>query len=156
MKKILKWVGIGFIAFMILGEFSSAILEVAPGDQVTDTQQQQQEKEEEKEPKAEVIDFEVVHDAFEKNELAAEEKYGGNRYILTVTCDGLETDGLFNMTGGATLTVYSVVDGVRVYFLAEFEKEQEEALKKIEVGETITFEGTCGSAGYWSDCEIVE
>ena len=36
-----------------------------------------------------------------------------------------------------------------------FEKEQEEALKQVVVGDTITFEGTCLSAGAWTDCEIV-
>jgi len=39
--------------------------------------------------------------------------------------------------------------------LAEFERDQEEALKNIKVGDEITFEGTCYSAGSWSDCELV-
>jgi hypothetical protein len=42
-----------------------------------------------------------------------------------------------------------------VVFLAEFERDQEEALKNIKVGDEITFEGTCYSAGSWSDCELV-
>ena len=42
-----------------------------------------------------------------------------------------------------------------VVFLAEFERDQEEALKNIKVGDEITFEGTCYSAGSWSDCELI-
>lgn len=38
---------------------------------------------------------------------------------------------------------------------AEFERGQEEALKAVNVGDTITFEGECLSAGTWVDCEIV-
>ena len=39
---------------------------------------------------------------------------------------------------------------------AEFEKEQEEALKTINVGDTITFEGECLSAGTWVECELLQ
>lgn len=45
------------------------------------------------------------------------------------------------------------VDGTIVFFTAEFEKEQEDALKKLSVGDTITFTGTC-YGGNFSDCEI--
>lgn len=59
------------------------------------------------------------------------------------------------MTGGATLTMQTQVGNTIVFFYAEFEKEQEEALKQVAVGDMITFEGTCLSAGSWIDCEIV-
>lgn len=67
----------------------------------------------------------------------------------------METDGLLNLTGGATLTMEIKIDNTIVFFYAEFEKEQEEALKKVNVGDTITFEGKCLSAGSWTDCEII-
>lgn len=156
MKKLLKWIGIGFLALAVLGGLSSAFVDSVPEEERAEYEQQHQEMMEEFEEKADPIDYGEVYNAYEKNELAAKDEYGGNRYILTATCDGLESGGLMNLTGGATLTVYSNVDGVNVYYLVEFGKKQEEALKSIEVGDEVTFEGTCNGSGHWYDCEIVE
>lgn len=101
------------------------------------------------------IPFADIYLDYKKNELAADDVYKGNRYRITATVSGIETDGLLNLTGGATLTMEIKVGDTIVFFYAEFEKEQEEALKRIVVGDTITFEGTCLSAGSWTDCEIV-
>lgn len=40
-----------------------------------------------------------------------------------------------------------------MFFTAEFEKEQEDGLKLISVGDTITFIGTCYGANF-TDCEL--
>ena len=37
----------------------------------------------------------------------------------------------------------------------KFDKEQEENLKTVKVGDTFTFEGKCLDAGNWSECELV-
>lgn len=68
----------------------------------------------------------------------------------------METDGLLNWSGGATLTMETRVGNTIVFFYAEFEKEQEEALKDVNVGDEITFEGECLSAGTWVECELIE
>ena len=99
--------------------------------------------------------FEETHQAYEDNELVADDLYKGRRYEVTATINGMETGGLMNMTGGATLTMEKKIGNTIVVFLAEFERDQEEALKNIKVGDEITFEGTCYSAGSWSDCELV-
>ena len=99
--------------------------------------------------------FEEIYQAYEDNELVADDLYKGRRYEVTATINGMETGGLMNMTGGATLTMEKKVGNTIVVFLAEFERDQEEALKNIKVGDEITFEGTCYSAGSWSDCELV-
>lgn len=99
--------------------------------------------------------FEEIYKAYKSNELVADDLYKGNRYRVTAIINGIETDGLLNLTGGATLTMQTQVGSTIVFFYAEFEKEQEEALKQVVVGDTITFEGTCLSAGAWTDCEIV-
>ena len=99
--------------------------------------------------------FEVIYKAYKSNELVADDLYKGNRYRVTAIINGIETGGLFNMTGGATLTMQTQVGNTIVFFYAEFEKEQEEALKQVAVGDMITFDGTCLSAGSWIDCEIV-
>lgn len=99
--------------------------------------------------------FEEIYKAYESNELVADDLYKGNRYRVTATINGIETGGLFNLTGGATLTMQTQVGTTIVFFYAEFGKDQESALKKVVVGDTITFDGTCLSAGSWIDCEIV-
>ena len=99
--------------------------------------------------------FEEIYKAYKENELVADDLYKGNRYKVTAEINGMTTDGLANLTGGAMLTLEKKVGKTTVFFYAEFEKEQEENLKTVKVGDTITFIGECGSAGYWSDCELV-
>ena len=99
--------------------------------------------------------FDEIYQAYKENELVADDLYRYNRYRVTAKINGMTNDGLFNLTGGATLTLETKVDNTIVFFYAEFEKEQEENLKTVKVGDTITFEGKCLNAGNWSECELV-
>ena len=99
--------------------------------------------------------FDEIYRAYKDNELVADDMYKHNRYQITAKIEGMTNDGLFNLTGGATLTLETKVDNTIVFFYAEFEKEQEENLKTVKVGDTITFEGKCHDAGNWSECELV-
>lgn len=99
--------------------------------------------------------FDEIYHAYKENELGADDLYQYNRYRVTAKINGMSNDGLFNLTGGATLTLETKVDNTIVFFYAEFEKEQEENLKTVKVGDTITFEGKCLDAGNWSECELV-
>ena len=98
---------------------------------------------------------EEMYKAYKYNELVADDLYKGRRYEVTATINGMETGGFMNMTGGATLTMEKKIGNTIVVFLAEFERDKEEDLKNIKVGDEITFEGTCYSAGSWSDCELI-
>lgn len=99
--------------------------------------------------------FDEIYRAYKDNELVADHLYQYNRYRVTAKINGMTNDGLFNLTGGATLTLEKRVGNTIVFFYAEFEKEQEENLKTVKVGDTITFEGKCLDAGNWSECELV-
>lgn len=99
--------------------------------------------------------FDEIYQAYKENELVADDLYQYNRYRVTAKINGMTNDGLFDLTGGATLTLETKVDNTIVFFYAEFEKEQEENLKTVKVGDTITFEGKCLDAGNWSECELV-
>lgn len=99
--------------------------------------------------------FDEIYYAYKENELVADDLYQYNRYRVTAKINGMTNDGLFILTGGATLTLETKVDNTIVFFYAEFEKEQEENLKTVKVGDTITFEGKCLDAGNWSECELV-
>lgn len=103
----------------------------------------------------ESVSFNEIYYAYKENELRADDVYQNNRYRITAKVNGMTTDGLFNLTGGATLTMEIQVDSITVFFYAEFERKQEEALKTINVGDTVTFEGKCLSAGTWVDCELI-
>ena len=99
--------------------------------------------------------FDEIYYAYKENELVADDLYQYNRYRVTAKINGMTNDGLFNMTGGAMLTLETKVDNTIVFFYAEFEKEQEEKLKSVKVGDTITFEGKCLDAGNWTECELI-
>ena len=99
--------------------------------------------------------FDEIYHAYKENELVADDLYQYNRYRVTAKINGMTNNGLFNLTGGATLTLEKRVGNTIVFFYAEFEKEQEENLKTVKVGDTITFEGKCLDAGNWSECELV-
>lgn len=101
------------------------------------------------------VGFDEIYRAYKENELRADDTYKNNRYRISAKVNGMSTGGLFNLTGGATLTMEKRVGNIRVFFYAEFEKEQEDNLKLINVGDTITFEGECLSAGSWVNCEII-
>ena len=100
------------------------------------------------------VTFEDIYRDTEANDLVAGEKYVGNRYRVTARINGIESGGVANLSGGATLTMETEVDGIIVFFFAEFEEEQEEALKQVVVGDTITFEGEWRGSSF-SDCIIV-
>ena len=99
------------------------------------------------------VTFADIYREFKRNELNAKDLYNGNRYQITAEINGISSSGLLNLTGGATLTMKEQVDGTIVFFTAEFEKEQENALKELSVGDTITFTGTC-YGGNFSDCKL--
>lgn len=107
-----------------------------------------------------VVDFDVTFDeiykAYKSNELMADDLYSGNRYRITATVKEIEGDGIFNLTGGATLSMTVEVGDDVVPVLAEFEKDQEAALKKVVVGDTVVFDGTCVSERAWMECKIVD
>lgn len=99
------------------------------------------------------VAFADIYREFKRNELNAKDLYNGKRYEITAKINGISSSGLLNLTGGATLTMEQQVDSTIVFFTAEFEKEQEEVLKELSVGDTITFIGTC-YGGNFTDCEI--
>lgn len=101
------------------------------------------------------VGFDEIYVAYKENELRADDTYKNNRYRITAKVNGMSTGGLFNLTGGATLTMEKKVGNTIVFFYAEFEKEQEDNLRQINVGDTITFEGECLSAGTWTECELI-
>ena len=105
------------------------------------------------EKKVTSIEYSEIYKSFKSNELLAKEKYNGNLYKTRAKINGMETGGLLNLTGGATLTMEKKVGNTIVFFYAEFEKDQEEKLKRIKVGDEIEFIGEC-QGGNFIDCKL--
>lgn len=132
--------------------------EILPMPKKSAKQETESSESKKPEPTTEPIDTSVTYDdiyrAYKENELVANDTYRYNRYRITARINGMNTGGLLNLTGGATLTMEKKVGNTIVFFYAEFEKEQEEALKQVKVGDTITFDGKCMGKGGFSDCEL--
>jgi len=140
------------------GNSNEVIANTEPDDSQSDSEKLETTPEPEPENEEDTVGtatFEEIYKAYKENELVADDLYKNNRYEVTAKINGMTNDGLFNLTGGATLTLEKRVGNTIVFFYAEFEKEQEENLKTVKVGDTITFVGECLSAGTWVDCELV-
>ena len=120
----------------------------------SDSETQSKKNESTTEPVDTSVTYADIYSAYKENELLANDTYRYNRYRIKASINGMSTGGLLNLTGGATLTMETRVGNTIVFFYAEFEKEQEDALKKVKVGDTITFEGKCIGKGGFTDCEL--
>lgn len=98
------------------------------------------------------LDFDKYYRTYSENELKAKKAYGGKKYLVTAKINGLESGGLMNLTGGATLTMERQVENTVVFFTAEFESDEEEYLVDLSEGDTILFGGTL--YGNFSDCKL--
>ena len=132
--------------------------EILPMSKKSTEQKTERSESKKLEPTTEPVDtsvtFDEIYRAYKENELVANDTYRYNRYRITAKINGMNTGGLLNLTGGATLTMEKKVGNTIVFFYAEFEKEQEEALKQVKVGDTITFEGECIGRSGFTDCEL--
>ena len=104
----------------------------------------------------EPLNFTECYYAYKENELKADDIYKGNRYSLTVKVrDIKDTDGSLLYWDDEVIVGFEIkVDDVTVVGEAVFEKDQRDFLKKINVGDTVTFVGECQSVGVWIGCEL--
>lgn len=151
LKKRVVYLLCGIIIAIII--FSCVVILMLPPMEPSPAESEPQTSEETSE--VGTATFDEIYQAYKENELVADDLYQYNRYRVTAKINGMTNNGLFNLTGGATLTLEKRVGNTIVSFYAEFEKEQEENLKTVKVGDTITFEGKCLDAGNWSECELV-
>ena len=128
---VLGLAGCGIIASEIAGEFEEEGADITVED----------------------VSFAEIYAEKKANELRANEEYNDKWFRITGTINGIESGGLLNITGGATLTMEIKVDTTTVYFLAEFESEQEDALMKYSEGDVITFVGKY-AYGMFEDCRV--
>lgn len=109
----------------------------------------------EKSKKVKKASFKEIYKAYRKNELRADEMYEHNRYKVKAKVNGMTDDGLLNFDKSIKLTLETKIDNTIVFIYADFGKEEATNLKKIDVGDTIVFEGECLDAYNWVECKIV-
>lgn len=101
------------------------------------------------------VSFKEIYNEYKSNEIRADEKYKGNRYVITATVNGINNGGgLLNFDESINITLEKRVGDTIVFFYASFDKSQKDSLVNINVGDEITFEGTCYNAGNWNDCVL--
>ena len=99
------------------------------------------------------VSFDEIYNEYKSNEIRANERFKGNRYTITAKVNGInDGGGLLNFDESINLTMEKKVGNTITFFYASFNKDEKENLKNINVGDTITFEGTCYSVGNWEEC----
>lgn len=99
------------------------------------------------------VSFDEIYNEYKSNEIRANERFKGNRYTITAKVNGInDGGGLLNFDESINLTMEKKVGNTITFFYASFKKDEKENLKNINVGDTITFEGTCYSVGNWEEC----
>lgn len=108
-----------------------------------------------KEREAANSQFIEIYDAFKLNELAANDKYKGNRYTIIGVFETVKEDGLINTLFKEIGVVVSLkIDNKFYSLLCKFDEKEREKLKGYSKGETIKFTGECVSWGIWCDCKV--
>lgn len=99
--------------------------------------------------------FSEIRAAYKANELSFNDTYKGNRYTIYGMVNGMTEGGLTNsLFNTATFTIEVNDAGTKCFVYAVFNKDQRDALKTYNVGDEISFTGTCVDWGNWEDCVI--
>lgn len=107
-------------------------------------------------PSVNPVSIETIIADYNENKVRANDKYEGQRHRITAKINGMgDGGGLLNFSKVITLTMEVKIGNKTTFFYADFNQDQKESIKKVNKGDTITFEGTCSSVGNWVDCEIV-
>lgn len=99
--------------------------------------------------------FSEIRAAYKANELSFNDTYKGNRYTINGVVNGMTEGGITNsLFNTATFTIEVNDDGTKCFVYAVFNKDQRDALKSYNVGDEISFTGTCVDWGNWEDCVV--
>lgn len=99
--------------------------------------------------------FLEIYNAFEENELVANDTYKGNRYTMFGTIETITEEGLANQVFneiGVTITLKA--NGDEYLLFCKFEESERDKLKRYVPGDAIKFNGVCVKWGSWNDCVI--
>ncbi len=147
MKKVLKWLGIGFVVLIVIGIVSSA--GKSGTSQKSGSNEPVQEKQQVQEPT--IIKVQELADDFDANQVAAKDKWKGklvqfSAEVTNITDSGLSFTNVSSKQFSMTQISCRVTD-----------KQQ---LLSLKNGQTVTVKGVVGSQTIGvidvSDCSVVK
>lgn len=147
MKKVLKWLGIGFVVLIVIGVVSSA--GKSGTSQKSGSNEPVQEKQQVQEPT--VIKVQELADDFDANQVAAKDKWKGKLVQFTAELTNITDSGL-SFTNIASKQFSMTQISCRVT-----DKQQ---LLSLKNGQTVTVKGVVGGQTIGvidlSDCSVVK
>jgi len=147
MKKVLKWLGIGFVVLIIIGVVSSA--GKSGNSQKSGSNGTSQEKQQVQEPT--VIKAQELADDFDANQVAAENKWKGKLVQFSAEVTNITDTGLsFSKVASKEFSMAQISCRVT-------DKQQ---LLSLKNGQTVTVKGVvgCQTIGVIdvSECQVVQ
>jgi len=147
MKKVLKWLGIGFVVLIIIGVVSSA--GKSGNSQKSGSNGTSQEKQQVQEPT--VIKAQELADDFDANQVAAENKWKGKLVQFSAEVTNITDTGLsFSKVASKEFSMAQISCRVT-------DKQQ---LLSLKNGQTVTVKGVVGSQTIGvidvSECQVVQ
>ncbi|HIT73422.1 MAG TPA: hypothetical protein IAD10_07165, partial [Candidatus Fimicola cottocaccae] len=122
-------------------------------------EQQEKEKQAEQQKRLDAVNIiDEIYNAYDNNELKADELYKGKEYLILGKFDGASDDGLFNNLLKEVSVSIIVEHPNRNYILScSFDKELwRDKILTLNKGDEIFIKGECYSWGVWSNCSIEE
>lgn len=95
-----------------------------------------------------------IHEAYENNELSADDQYKNNRYTIAGTFVGAKDDGLIQLLGDVQVTIKVKQENRTFFAVLGFDEEQRGELAKLNKDDQIIVEGECWSDASWTKCEL--
>lgn len=144
---------------------TKSLIEVANEDAVADKDKKRQEinksiaedkKKYDEIDNAKAVDnFVKIYDAYQANELVADDTYKGKRYTLIGKFKTVKDDGVVNtLLKEIGVTVEVEVNNQSYHLWCKFDADERDKLKAYSTGDVIKFNGKCISWGNWDDCKV--
>lgn len=156
MKKVLKWLGIGFLVLVVIAAISGA---GKSSPSTTGNQPSNQQASAKEEPTTAVAEEVIASDfigAFDKNQLKAEEQYKDKRIKMTAYINNISED----IVGSPFLSLQPTAEEYYFGTTAKCDFKSKDELTSVEKKQQITVEGTVTSQSLGiiglKDCQIVQ
>lgn len=148
MKKILKWIGIVFVVLIVIGIFSGAS---KPEDSKTEGSNKATQKQEQKVESPTQVTAQELADAFDENQIAAEDKWKGKLVEFSAEITNITDAGLsFSKVASKEFSMAQISCKVA----------DKKELLSLKNGQTVTVRGVVGGQLIGvidvSDCTVVQ
>lgn len=156
MKKVFKWLGIGFLVLVVITAITGAGKSPTTNTGKQPANQQASAKEEPTTAVAEEVVASEFIGAFDKNQLKAEQQYKDKRIKMTAYINNISED----IVGSPFLSLQPTAEQYYFGTTAKCNFKSKDELTSVEKKQQITVEGTVTSQDLGiiglKDCQIVQ